>query len=95
MKEFSLPYVKKLIIILQRLKDSEQLIWNITGFSGFNLLRMHIAMDKTFLLNEKKSMLDMMKIEKGSGQDQRSCSGSKSPGSASKTDDRDSATYVG
>ena len=57
----------KLIVILQRLKESEQLIWNITGFSGFNLLRMHIAMDKAFLLNERKSMLDMMKIEKGSG----------------------------
>jgi hypothetical protein len=54
----------KLIVILQRLKGSEQLIWNITGFSGFNLLRMHLAMDKTFLLNEKKSMLDIMKIER-------------------------------
>jgi heme-degrading monooxygenase HmoA len=55
----------KIIVILQRLKESEQLIWNITGFSGFNLLRMHIAMDKKLLLNEKKSMMEMMKIERG------------------------------
>jgi hypothetical protein len=56
----------KLIIILQRLKD-DRLIWNITAFAGFNLLRIHIAMDKKLLLNEKKSMLELMKIEKGSG----------------------------
>jgi len=57
--------MSKIIVILQRLKESEQLIWNITAFSGFNLLRMHIAMDKKLLLNEKKSMMELMKIEKG------------------------------
>lgn len=71
--------MSKLIVILQRLKESEQLIWNITAFSGFNLLRMHIAMDKKLLLNEKKSMMDLMKIEKGSK--------SKGSGSTSKPDD--------
>lgn len=75
----------KLIVILQRLKDSEHLIWNITGFSGFNLLRMHIDMNKKLLLNERKSMLEMMKIEKGSGKDQRSCSGSTSEKHPDKT----------
>ena len=55
----------KIIVILQRLKESDQLIWNITAFSGFNLLRMHLAMDKKILMNQKNSMLDMMRIEKG------------------------------
>jgi len=55
----------KLIVILQRLKDSETLIWNITGFSGFNILRMHLDMSGKLILNERKSMLEMMKIEKG------------------------------
>jgi hypothetical protein len=78
----------KLIIVLQRLKGSEQLIWNITGFSGFNLLRIHLAMDKTFLLNERKSMLEMMKIEKGN----------KSKDNAKEkqeSESKDSANYVG
>jgi len=74
----------KIIAVLQRLKESEQLIWNITAFSGFTILRMHIAMDKKLLLNEKKSMMDLMKIEKGSGKHQ-------SIGPTNK----DSADYVG
>jgi hypothetical protein len=55
----------KIIAILQRLKESEKLIWNLTCFSGFSLLRMHIGMDKNILLNQKSSLMDLMRIEKG------------------------------
>ena len=88
----------KIIAVLQRLKANEQLIWNITAFSGFTILRMHIAMDKKILMNEKKSMMDLMQIEKGSGS---ACSGSKltgkhqSTGSANKDNKGNVETTVG
>lgn len=90
----------KLIVILQRLKENEQLIWNITGFSGFNILRMHIAMDKTLLLNEKKSMLEMMKIERGNKGKSELRTNKPKVKEAPKEDaeeksEKDSADYVG
>jgi len=88
----------KIITVLQRLKENEQLIWNITAFSGFTIMRMHIAMDKKILMNEKKSMMDLMRIEKGSGS---ACSGSKltgkhqSTGSSSKPEDSSDSAPAG
>ena len=69
----------KIIAVLQRLKENNQLVWNVTAISGFNLLRLHISMDGKFLLHKKSSLLDMMKIEK----------------SLKKKEDDSSASYVG
>jgi len=53
----------KIIVILQTLKN--EVIWNLTCISGFSLLRIHLNMNKKVLLNEKSSIIDMMRIEKG------------------------------
>jgi len=73
----------KTIVILQRLKESEELIWNITSLSGFSILRFHINMKGDFLINQKSSMMDLMRVEKGN----------KNKGSSSES--KDSADYVG
>jgi hypothetical protein len=86
----------KIIAVLQRLKENEQLIWNITAFSGFTILRMHIAMDKKLLLNEKKSMMDLMKIEKGN-KSKGKVTSQETAGviDGSGSTNKDSADYVG
>ena len=76
----------KIIAILQIF--NEKPIWNMTCLSGFSILRLHIEMNGKVSLNEKSSMLDMMKIEKGSEKHQSIGSGSESE-KGSKTD------YVG
>jgi len=81
----------KTIVILQRLKETEELIWNITSLSGFSILRMHVSMKGEFLLNQKSSMMDMMKIQRNEKSSGSSCSGSEKE-TESHTD---SANYVG
>jgi len=90
----------KIIAILQRLKEDEKLIWNLTCLSGFTILRMHVAMDGKVLLNQKSSMMDLMRIEKGNkkakGSEQDKTAQVQSPAdSADAQVQKDSADYVG